>query len=94
MRRTLAQWDAAIRAYETMVAALRRSDAGEGKVALGTVYSTATGVTMRCASSPRRHASIPPPDAQPQRRGVRAERQAAEAIEALRRHWLSTLATP
>ena len=39
MRRTLAQWDAAIRAYETMVAALPGSDvSAESKVALGTVY--------------------------------------------------------
>ena len=39
MRRTLAQWDAAIRAYEAMVAALPGSNASaESKVALGTVY--------------------------------------------------------
>lgn len=39
MRRTLAQWDAAVRAYEAMVAALPGSNvSAEGRVALGTVY--------------------------------------------------------
>jgi tetratricopeptide (TPR) repeat protein len=39
MRRTLVQWDAAIRAYETMLAALPGTDvSAESKVALGTVY--------------------------------------------------------
>ena len=39
MRRTLTQWDAAIRAYEAMVAALPGSNASaEARVALGTVY--------------------------------------------------------
>ncbi len=39
MRQTLAQWDAAIRAYESMVAALPGNNASaEARVALGTVY--------------------------------------------------------
>ena len=72
MRRTLAQWDAAIRTYETMVAALPGSDASaESKVALHGVPRPRPA--RRCTARVRRGRTPRPAPrgrTQPQWRGV------------------------